>query len=283
MLLLGPGSVGEGGPLLMPLRAGILRTEDLLGATGPAFDVFSYHFYPAVSLRCAGMGAAMQTSPEAALSEEWLSRPDGAEEFYRGLRDRFLPGKVLWLTETAGAACGGNPWASTFLDTFRYLDQLGRLARRGVQVVMHNTLAASDYGLLDERTLSPRPNYWAALLWRRLMGPTVLDPGPSPSPGLHLYAHCLRGSPGGVALVAINTDQTASHPLDVAAAGRRYTLTAANLSDIRVELNGTELKLGADDELPRLTGVSTRAGVLTFGPASITFVAMPGAHNGSCR
>jgi len=26
---------------------------------------------------------------------------------------------------------------------------------------MHNTLAASDYGLLDEKTLMPRPNYWA--------------------------------------------------------------------------------------------------------------------------
>jgi len=56
----------------------------------------------------------------------------------------------------------------TFLDTFRYLDQLGRLARADVQVVMHNTLAASDYGLLDESTLQPRPKYWGALLWRQL-------------------------------------------------------------------------------------------------------------------
>ena len=71
-------------------------------------------------------------------------------------------------TETADAACGGNPWAATFLDTFRYLDQLGRLAKQGVQVVAHNTLAASDYGLLDEHTFAPRPNYWGALLWRRL-------------------------------------------------------------------------------------------------------------------
>ncbi len=54
---------------------------------------------------------------------------------------------------------GGNRWDSTFLDTFRYLDQLGRLARAGVQVVMHNTLAASDYGLLDETTFRPRPSY----------------------------------------------------------------------------------------------------------------------------
>ena len=112
----------------------------------------------------------------------------------------------MWLTETAEAACGGNPWASTFLDTFRYLDQLGRLAKAGVQMVAHNTLAASDYGLLDEKTLRPRPNYWAALLWRRLMGTIVLDA--VVHHGTHLYAHCRRGMRGAVTLLAINTDRT---------------------------------------------------------------------------
>jgi len=41
---------------------------------------------------------------------------------------------------------------------------------------MHNILAASDYGLLDQNTLEPRPNYWATLLWHKLMDTTVLDP-----------------------------------------------------------------------------------------------------------
>ena len=55
-------------------------------------------------------------------------------------------------------ARSGNPSASTFIDTFRYLEPLGRLAKRGVQVVAHNTLAASDCALIDEETLEPRPN-----------------------------------------------------------------------------------------------------------------------------
>ena len=122
--------------------------------------------------------------------------------FYRNLRDQFASGKPMWVTETADAACGGNPWASTFLDTFRYLDQLGRLAKQGVQVVMHNTLAASDYGLIDQKTLKPRPNYWRALLWRRLMGTTVLDSGVEIAEGRHVYAHCLRGASGGVTLLS---------------------------------------------------------------------------------
>ena len=286
MAILGPGSVGEGIPLTggaAPGKMPFLKSEDLLAAAGPVFDAFSYHFYGAVSNRCASMGASATTTAAAALSEEWLSRADKVEEFYAALRDKFEPDKPLWITETADAACGGNPWASTFLDTFRYLDQHGRLARKGVQVIAHNTLASSDYGLLDENTLTPRPNYWAALLWRKFMGTAVLDPGPSPAPSLHLYAHCLRGSPGGVALLAINTDRAASQSLEVPTAAERYTLTAPNLEDTSVQLNGSELKLGPNDDLPALAGVSTQAGRLTFAPASITFLAMPNAGNGSCR
>jgi len=72
---------------------------------------------------------------------------------------------------------------------------------------MHNTLAASDYGLLDEKTLMPRPNYWGALLWRRLMGSIVLETGVPIQMGLHVYAHCQRGTPGGVSLLIVNNDR----------------------------------------------------------------------------
>ncbi|MBV8113619.1 MAG: hypothetical protein JO300_02680 [Silvibacterium sp.] len=281
LVVLGPGSVGEG-VALAPGPIPLLKTEDLLRATGPAFDVFSYHFYGAVSSRCS-QGTGIGTTPEAALSDEWLSRTDTVEAFYADLRDRYLPGKPLWLTETGQAACGGDRWASTFLDTFRYLNQLGTLAQRGVQVVAHNTLAASDYGLLDENTYAPRPNYWAALLWRRLMGTTVLNPGASPDPKLKLYAHCLRNTAGGVALLAINTDRDAPHSLTASSAAERYTLTASSLLATTIKLNGAALKLGPDDRLPPLSGTPTRPGSLTFAPASITFLAFPKANNATCR
>ena len=282
--ILGPGSVGEG-IQLMPAGAvkDPLKTEDLLKAAGPAFDAFSYHFYGAVSKRCAGMAPEAGTAPEDALSEQWLARTSSVEAFYAGLRDRYAPGKSLWVTETADAACGGNPWGSTFLDSFRYLDQLGRLARSGVQVVAHNTLAASDYGLLDENTFAPRPNYWSAVLWRRLMDRTVLDPGASPSPALHLYAHCLRGYPGGVAVLAINTGQKPAQSVQIPTDSERYTLTARSLEDTRVELNGKELKLSATDELPALIGTHLKPGAVTLAPLSITFLAIPNANNASCQ
>ncbi|HSR75532.1 MAG TPA: hypothetical protein VLN57_03005, partial [Xanthobacteraceae bacterium] len=123
-------------------NSGVLKTRDMLIESGPGVDRFSYHHYGASSQRCVSMGN--QTTAEAGLSEDWLRRTDETLAFYRALRDEFESGKLMWVTETADAACGGNPWAATFLDTFRYLDQLGRLAKQGVQVVAHNTLAASD-------------------------------------------------------------------------------------------------------------------------------------------
>jgi hypothetical protein len=285
MSILGPGSIGEATSLAA--GHGLLRTEDMLRASGPGLDAFSYHFYGAVSKRCAALGtaqgAALATTAAAALSEDWLSRTDRDEAFYAVLRDRFEPGKPLWLTETAEAACGGNPWAASFIDSFRYLDQLGRLARRGVQVVAHNTLAASDYGLLDEDTLEPRPNYWAAWLWRKTMGTTVLDAGKSPAASVHLYAHCLRGRPGGVALLAINVDSESPHGLAIPMAGERYTLTARNLLDTSIDLNGSPLRLAAHDELPELTARPAPAGRVELPPASITFLAFPNAGNAGCR
>jgi hypothetical protein len=268
IMILGPGTIGA-----------TASASGLLMASGPGgIDALSYHHYGALSERCSGASA-----PETALSEDWLSRTDQTLNFYRSLRDEYEPGKPIWLTETADAACGGNRWAASFLDTFRYLDQLGRLAKTGIQIVMHNTLAASDYGLLDEKTLAPRPNYWGAVLWRQLMGSTVLDSGVTIQNGLHVYAHCQRGTSGGVSLLIINPDRNASHTLMLPLASRRYTLDAASLRQTAVRLNGHALRLSARDELPRIEGAVTTAGTQTFAPATITFLTVPAAANRACQ
>lgn len=281
-LILGPGGVGEG-TALVPSFMHPVKSDDILAATGSVFDGVSYHSYGAISNRCAAMGPSLTTNSEAALSEAWLAKPERIEEFYAAVRDRFEPGKPLWLTETAQTGCGGDRWASTFLDSFRYLNQLGGLARRGVQVQMYNTLASSDYGLLDENTYEPRPNYWAALLWRKLMGTTVLDAGSSPAANLHVYAQCLRNYPGGVALLVINADRAQAISLEVPRSSERYTLTAHDLQDAHVQLNGVTLELGSDDNLPELKPTAIHPGQVTFAPETIVFLAIPKARNASCR
>jgi hypothetical protein len=117
MRIMGPGGIGEGTPLAPPFMH-LLTSEGILEATGPVFDIFSYHSYGAVSIRCAASAPALGTTKEAALSLDWLSRAVSAEAFYAALRDRYEPGAPIWNSETAQAACGGDRWAATFLDTF---------------------------------------------------------------------------------------------------------------------------------------------------------------------
>jgi heparanase 1 len=253
-------------------------------AAGPVFDAFSYHFYGTVSRRCtatlepkAGMRA------EEALSPDWFERNLTVEAFYAKLRDAYLPGKDLWLTETGEAACGGDPWAADFIDSFRYLDQLGSLAQKRVKTVMHNTLASSDYGFLDEETLEPRPNYWAALLWKRTMGSRVLDPGIKSTATLRVFAQCMKDSKGGVSVLVMNLDRRSEQSLEVPLAAERYTLSAPELLSRTVSLNGEAMKVAEDGTLPAIKGLRVGAGKLVLPPLTITFVTIPGAQNPSCK
>ena len=283
MKIVGPGSTGEAGFTLFPRFPGAMRTEAMMMAQPrPIFDIFSYHFYGTNSKRCSAMDKSVGIDPEKALTEAWLSRADKTLGYYKPLRDRFAPGTPIWVTEIAEAACGGDAWAATWLDTFRYVDQLGRLAKQGTAALFHNTLAASDYALIDDRTKDPRPNYWAALIWRNLMGERVLDAGSNVG-DLHLYSHCLKGVRGGVALVAINLDQAAPATLALKGPATRYTLTADTLQASIVKLNGHVLGVGRDDVVPRLAGAPAGRGNLQLPPASITFLAVPTAGNSACR
>jgi hypothetical protein len=269
LVVLGPGSVGEGGrSALLPEGFNSLSSELLLAETPGAFDVFSYHFYGAISERVATTLPRLGTSIEAALSADWLTRTDAALAFYAELRDRHAPGAPIWCTETAQAAAGADRWAATFADTFRFLYQLGSLARGGVDAVFHNTLCASDYGLLDEATLDPRPNYWAALLWHRLMGTAVFDAGPPPPPDVYAFVHSNREGSGHAALL-INAS---AHPVTVALPGAvdRYCLTAPAIDARQVLLNGTPLALDAG-RLPGVRGEPAGPGETHLPPRSITF------------
>ncbi|EAQ1150833.1 hypothetical protein EOH33_21470 [Salmonella enterica] len=282
--ILGPGSVGEnvGGWSIYYGNSNFIKTPDIMKNIGAnKFDGFSYHHYGAVSQRCYVKGHEdTQTYPEDALTNQWLKRTDDSFNFYKKLRDKYSPGKPIWVTETGESACGGNPWAGTFLDTFRYTDQLGRLARKGVSVVAHNTLAVSDYSLLDEKNYNPKPDYWAALLWSKLMGNVVLDT-PSTSPDLHLYAQCLKNSPGGVTLLALNINNNAfsvklDKPADI------YQLSAdGNINKSSVLLNGNKLQLTSDNRIPHLSPLKNEGRVII--PArSIVFMAVKKAHNPYC-
>lgn len=264
MKILGPGSTGEGG--IIP---GVSITTDKIFTADPKpeFEIFSYHFYGFISKRCMG-----NLTPENALTKSWLSKTEQGLKFYKDARNKYQPGAPIWLTETAEAACGGNPWAATFLDCFRYLEQLGRLAKNGVQVVMHNTLCASEYALLDQETYEPRPNYWSALLWNKLMGTKVYDAG-FEAEGIDVFVHDLKNSKKGVAVLIINPNES-EKLIMVPKKAEQFLLTAdgENLQTKTIKLNGVILKLGADDKLPDIKGEKINAGKAKIPAHSILFL-----------
>lgn len=273
----GPSDVETGGGSM----EGTPDTRAYLTASpSPKFDVISYHFYPAIAERCAGVDSPRGIRMENALSEEYLARQDAPLKARMELRDRYAPGAPIWNTETGGAACGGARWQTAFLDTFRFIDTQARLAKLGMDAIFTHAILSGSNGVIDEKTFTPNADYWAALMWRRLIGTQVLDAGPI-TPRLHVYAHCLRGKPGGVALMAINLDPTAA-TLEADGVAEVYSLTSDDLLSKTVLLNGKPLALGADDTLPALVPFKQDGRRMVFAGHSVNFIALPQANNRAC-
>ena len=277
--LAGPGNATMGIPGVKAIMKP--TPEEYAGASPrPKFDIVSYHFYPALAQRCAPPTSPMGMSEDKALTEEFLARPDKQFQEMKALRDRYAPNAPIWLTETGGAACGGLSWQPTFLDMFRYLDTEARLAKQGLDAMFTHALISGSNGVIDEKTLEPNASYWGALLWRRLMGTRVLDAGPL-RPGLHVYAHCQRGKPGAVTLLAINL-KTSSKTLSLSGPAELYALTSQELQSRTVLLNGRPLALDAKDRLPAIAPKQIKQKSVTLAPTSINFITLPNSGNPTC-
>ena len=59
----------------------------------------------------------------------------------------------------------------------------------------------------------------------------------------------------------------------------RYTVTATNLLDRTIQLNGSAISAGATDDLPQQIRKATPAGTLVCAPPSIAFLEMLNAQN----
>jgi heparanase len=275
--LVGPSDVETGGGSM----AGLPSTGDYLSAEPkPRFDVISYHFYPAIAERCAGTDSPRGIKQENALSEEYLARQDAPFQARKRLRDQFAPGAPIWNTETGGAACGGTRWQTGFLDSFRFIDTQARLAKQGMDAIFTHAILSGSNVVIDEKTFTPNANYWAALLWRRLVGTQVLDAGEI-RPGLHVYAHCQRGTRGGVTVMAINLEPTAAR-IEASGPAELYALTAAELTSRTVLLNGTPLVLGPDDAMPRIVPQARNGRHIELAGHSVNFITFPRAANRHC-
>ena len=145
----------------------------------------------------------------------------------------------------------------------------------------------------------PLPDYWIALLHKRLMGQRVLRVSSS-AQSLRAYAHCAAPSvcDGCLALALINIGEKTAHVQppslggeeQASAAVQTWVLTAGAklpsapnpLQSREALLNGAPLKLPAQGGLPAMPGASSQ-GAVAMPPTSYGFAVYPQLKPAACK
>ncbi|WJX95573.1 heparanase [Trifolium repens] len=218
---------------------------------------------------------------------------------------------------------GGRYVSNTFVNSFWYLDQLGISSKYNTKVYCRQTLIGGNYGLLNTTNFTPNPDYYSALLWHQLMGKSVLAVSSDVfSPFLRTYAHCSKGRDG-VTFLLINLSNQTNFILDVHGRAnvtnedakssihvdnsffnhlkRAFSWVGTKGSDVTFReeyhltpkhnylrsktmlLNGNQLKLTDDGEIPRLNPVLNNVhSPIYIAPLSIAFVVYPNFDAPAC-
>lgn len=200
-------------------------------------------------------------------------------------------GKPVWLGETGSAWGGGIPGVSdVYAASFSFLDKLGLAALYCNQVVIRQSLIGGNYALLDD-DFTPRPDYWAALLHKKLIGKKVFTASGGDE-RLRVYAHCTNakaGYPGGaLTLLVLNLWKKTTAKIELNGTLRKqkideYLMTSSNgkMSSKSVDLNGEEIHLSSGTYVPKLHPTETRA-PLKLPPRSYAFYVIPFANSKRC-
>lgn len=247
--------------------------HDLMRGHKVKMDVYSYHYYNGISERLASMMPSGHWPAELAHTDAYLQVAPGCAMMNVPARDRYVPGGEMWVTESGDAGGGGNTWASTYLDVIRTLNELGSFCTITNGVIFHNTLASSDYGFLQHGTFDPRPNYFAALLWIRLMGDVCYMTDVKQEEGAHVYAHSRKDGKEGYCYLVINNSLTDETVVSLPKDATVYTLNGnGNIRSKVMYLNGKPLVLNEDNSCPALEGEQVSKGEYVIPAGSCSFI-----------
>lgn len=273
--------IGEGLPFL----------NSFMQVGGDLVDVVTWHYYPQQSFRCPV--ATNRAKSGRVLRPQELAEVDRWAKYVEQTKLKHNSHAELWLGETGGAQCGGEPELSDrFASSLWWVDQLGRIARRGQKVVVRQTLSGGDYGLVDETTLSPNPDYWASLLWRRTMGTHVLNTSVNVSDApVQAYAHCLQGSTSnGIAIALVNEHPSQTTTVSLphfSGTAQLYLVKAANPKSRTITINDVEPRLSTEGDVPQFLPKDLNLSPdvplrLPLPPLSYAFVVFPQATVPAC-
>ncbi|XP_029057106.1 inactive heparanase-2 isoform X1 [Monodon monoceros] len=220
----------------------------------------------------------------------------------------YTPGKKIWLEGVVTTSVGGtNNLSDSYAAGFLWLNTLGMLANRGIDVVIRHSFFDHGYNHLVDQNFNPLPDYWLSLLYKRLIGPKVLAVHVAglqrkPRPGrvirdkLRIYAHCtnhhnhnyVRGS---ITLFIINLHRSRKK-IKLAGTLRdklvhQYLLQPYGQEGLKsksVQLNGQPLVMVDDGTLPELKPRPLQAGrTLVIPPVTMGFYVVKNVNALACR
>ena len=262
----------------------VLNTKEFISHAAGAIDGLTYHSYCVVYSTC----------DSAMFQLARLNRCLQSSQVFQSLSSGY--GIPVWAGESGPLHRGGAANCSDrFVDSYWYLHHLGSLSRQGIEVFARSTLVGAYYGLLDKATLKPRPDYFAALLWGRLMQSYhFLRLSVSSAENNDLFAFASRSSEQVVdkvdlSLLVVNMDPLKSVDIDLQLSGLAADVHQQQLRDeyhissdepfgsiTRIKAadsTWTPLELTTKQRLPDIRPVSVAtASTLNLAPASYVFV-----------
>jgi len=186
------------------------------------------------------------------------------------------------------ALSGQDGVTDRFEDTLWYVVRLGALAANGHSVYNRQTLIGGYYSMFDHNTLRPHPDWWAAVLHKRLMGTRVLSASSSDSSVLS-FAHCSKGdAPAGAVTVALVNIADSDRSISFSGVGPSrshdvYCLTSSKLDSDSVKLNGgSNLEMADDGSIPELRPRRSSNGTFVLSGHSVCFVTLRDAAHAAC-
>lgn len=101
-----------------------------------------------------------------------------------------------------GGTCGANSACGTYATTLWYADDLAQRAKHGFVQYQRQDLFGGYYGLTNspsaqqalaaEEAVILRPDYWVNFMWKRCLGPNVLN---ATSSDQNIRAYAFNGAP----------------------------------------------------------------------------------------
>ena len=310
-----------------PTDVGLLETF-VRAAAGPALPEVSFHHYanPGAFGACPRLERLRSISPPRLTEVPPGDTPTGScdplafispglaqasaatfQAYVHLIKDSVAghaANPVVVLSETAGKSAGGCPNVTdAFVSTLWWIDWLGLAAESGIGKIYRQKLIGADH--YDLITVPPRagyppfhhnPDFYTTLLWRMLMGSTILHVGQASATALatiRAHASCTPPTaamaPGAVTIAVsnwgaepANVEFVVNGAAAYLGAKLEYILTSAGtrvLNSRSIKLNGVQLAPGTNLSAAAVKQMGTS---VTIPPFSAGFAVLVNASASVC-